>query len=311
MSASMMPTGGGMDERATGGMNEHTAAAGEAGIGHDEGTFTGAGGIEIYWQSWRCDVPAKAAVVIVHGAGEHGGRYRHVVDRIVPLGYSVWALDHRGHGRSEGQPGVIDRMRNATADLDAFIDRARAGTEPGLPLILLGHSMGGCISLDYVLSDESKLDALILSAPAAKLGQASPLVRVTSRVLSSLTPGLGVFAVDAELISSDPAEVEAYRTDPLVHQGKLPARTVAELAGAIDTFEERMGNLTLPLLGMHGGDDRLAPIEGSRMVNRLASSVDKTLKIYDGLRHEIFNERIADRERVLGDLLEWLGAHSA
>jgi acylglycerol lipase len=129
-------------------------------------------------------------------------------------------------------------------------------------------------------------------------------------VLSTLTPGLGVFAVDAELISHDPEEVEAYRTDPLVHQGKLPARTIAELAAAIETFEKRMGNLTLPLLGMHGGDDRLAPVEGSRMVNRLASSEDKTLRIYDGLRHEIFNERRADRERVLDDLLEWLDSHN-
>ena len=283
---------------------------GGTGIEHEAGTFAGAGDLEIYWQSWRADVPVKAVVVIAHGAGEHGGRYRHVVERIVPAGYPVFAHDHRGHGRSEGQRAVIDRMRNATADLDAFIDRAR-GTQPGVPLILIGHSMGGCISLDYVLADQSKLDAIVLSAPAAKLEQASPAVRLASRVLSALTPGLGVFAVDAELISNDPEEVEAYRTDPLVHQGKLPARTIAEMAAAIDTFEERMGNLTLPLLGMHGGEDRLAPVEGSRMVNRLAGSEDKTLTVYDGLRHEIFNERPADRERVLDDLLAWLDAHSA
>ena len=278
---------------------------------HDEGAFTGAGGLEIYWQRWRAEVPAKAVVVIAHGVSEHGGRYGHVVDRIVPLGYPVWALDHRGHGRSEGKRAVIDRMRNATADLDAFIDIARAGAGAGPPLILLGHSMGGCISLDYALSDQTKLDGLILSAPAAKLEAASPAIRLASRVLSALTPSLGVFSVDAELISHDPAEVEAYRNDPLVHQGKLPARTIAELAAAIETFEERMDNLTLPLLGMHGSDDRLAPVEASRMVNRLAASEDKTLKVYEGLRHEIFNERPTDRERVLDDLVEWLGAHGA
>jgi alpha-beta hydrolase superfamily lysophospholipase len=278
-------------------------------IHHGEGTFTGAGDLEIYWQAWRADLPAKAVVVISHGAGEHGGRYRHVVERIVPTGYRVYAHDHRGHGRSEGQRAVIDRMRNATADLDAFIGMAREA-EPGTPLILLGHSMGGCISLDYILTDQSKLDAVVLSAPAAKLEQASAAVRLTSRVLSALTPGLGVFAVDAELISHDPEEIEAYRTDPLVHQGKLPARTIAELAGTIETFEDRMGNLTLPLLGMHGSEDRLAPVEASRMVNRLAGSEDKTLNVYDGLRHEIFNERPADRERVIDDLLGWLDAHA-
>jgi alpha-beta hydrolase superfamily lysophospholipase len=283
--------------------------AGAAGIEHREGTFTGTGELEIYWQSWRADVPAKAVVVISHGAGEHGGRYRHVVERIVPAGYPVYAHDHRGHGRSEGQRAVIDRMRNATADLGTFIGRAREA-EPEPPMILLGHSMGGCISLDYVLEDQSRLDSVVLSAPAAKLEQASPAVRLVSRMLSALTPGLGVFAVDAELISNDPEEVEAYLTDPLVHQGKLPARTIAELAGAIDTFEERMGNLTLPLLGMHGSEDRLAPVDGSRMVNRLAGSEDKTLQVYEGLRHEIFNERPADRERVIDDLLAWLDAHA-
>ena len=119
-----------------------------------------------------------------------------------------------------------------------------------------------------------------------------------------------MFGVDPELISHDPAEVEAYRSDPLVHQGKLPARTIAELAAAIESFEGRMGNLTLPLLGMHGSEDGLAPVEASRMVNRLASSEEKTLKVYDGLRHEIFNERAADRERVIDDLLTWLDAGS-
>ena len=281
-----------------------------AALRHREGSFTGAGGLEIHWQSWRAEGPAKAVVVISHGAGEHSGRYRHLVERIVPAGYPVYAHDHRGHGRSQGQRAVIDRMRNATADLDSFIARAREA-EPKGPMILLGHSMGGCISLDYVLEDQSRLDALVLSAPAAKLEQASTAVRLTSRVLSALTPTLGVFGVDAELISNDPAEVEAYRSDPLVHQGKLPARTIAELAAAIETFEDRMGNLTLPLLGMHGSEDRLAPVEGSRMVNRLAGSADKTLKVYDGLRHEIFNERPADRERVIGDLLAWLDAGSA
>ena len=119
-----------------------------------------------------------------------------------------------------------------------------------------------------------------------------------------------MFAVDAELISHDPDEVEAYRTDPLVHQGKLPARTIAEMAAAIETFEQRMGNLTLPLLGFHGGDDRLVPVDASRMVNELAGSEEKTLKIYDGLYHETLNERPADRERVIDDLLAWLDAHS-
>ena len=142
-----------------------------AGIRHDEGAFAGAGGLEIYWQSWRAEVPVKAVVVIAHGAGEHGGRYRHVVERIVPAGYPVFAHDHRGHGRSEGKRAVIDRMANATADLDAFIARAREA-EPAGPLILLGHSMGGCISLDYVLdgSVEARRDRPLGPGGEARAG---------------------------------------------------------------------------------------------------------------------------------------------
>jgi alpha-beta hydrolase superfamily lysophospholipase len=162
-----------------------------------------------------------------------------------------------------------------------------------------------------VLEDQSRLDAIVLSAPAAKLESASPATRIASRVLSAVVPGLGVFGVDPELVSRDPAEVEAYRTDPLVHQGKLPARTIAEMAAAIETFERRMGNLTLPLLGFHGGDDRLVPVEASRMVNQLAGSEEKTLNVYEGLYHETLNERPADRERVIDDLLAWLDARAA
>jgi alpha-beta hydrolase superfamily lysophospholipase len=125
-------------------------------------------------------------------------------------------------------------------------------------------------------------------------------------VLSVVTPRLGVYSVDPELVSRDPAEVLAYREDPLVHHGKLPARTVAELTAAIERFETDVPKLELPLLVMHGTADELTPPDGSRMVERLAGSADKTLILYDGLYHELFNELREDRERAFADLTGWL-----
>jgi acylglycerol lipase len=128
-------------------------------------------------------------------------------------------------------------------------------------------------------------------------------------VLSNVTPSLGVYQVDASLISRDPEVVRAYEQDPLVHHGKLPARTVAELTGAVGRFPEEVPALRLPILVMHGGEDSLTTIAGSRMVHDRASSSDKTLEIYDGLRHEILNE--PEKERVISEMIEWLDARSA
>ena len=276
---------------------------------HVEGQFAGAKGLEIYWQAWRDEVPTRAAVVISHGAGEHSSRYRHVALRLAGLGYPVYALDHRGHGRSAGRRALVDRLDNAVADLDVLIDLAgREHSER--PVFLFGHSLGGTISLRYVLQHQDKLDGLILSGPVAVVDLPPAPLRLVANGLSAVAPWMPVLGVDPATISRDPREVEAYRTDPLVHHGRLPVRTVAEIAAATEAFPEQVPRLTLPLLLVHGSEDRLAPVEGSRMVYEHASSDDKTLKIYDGLFHEVVNELPEDRERVLADIVVWLNAHT-
>ena len=275
---------------------------------HRDGGFDGAGGLRIAWQAWEGREPARSTVVIAHGVSEHSGRYGHVVERLVPAGHDVYAIDHRGHGRSEGRRVLLDRMDNVVADLDQLVSRAVAD-HPGRPVFLLGHSLGGCVALAYVLRHQDRLGGLILSAPAAALESASPVVRILSRVLSAVTPGLGVMKVDSGAISRDAAEVRAYEEDPLVDRGKLPARTVAEAAKAIDGFPDRVAEIRVPLLVLHGGEDRLTAVAGSRMVDERAGSEDKTLRVYDGLYHEIFNELPADRARVLDNLVAWLDDH--
>jgi acylglycerol lipase len=271
-----------------------------------DGTLTGAAGVQIWWQSWEPQADPKAVVVIAHGAGEHSGRYDHVAARLTSERYVVYAPDHRGHGRSSGPRALIDRVDNAVSDLDQIVVMA-AGKHPGLPVFLLGHSMGGLISVCYAIDHQNKLTGLLLSGPLAALEAASPPVRMIAAILSTLTPQLGVFAVDASLVSRDPAVVKAYQEDPLVHHGKLPARTVHELANKVGAFPSTVGAITVPTLIMHGTADQLAPLAGAKMLAGTISSADKKLIPYEGLYHEILNE--PEQQQVMDDMCAWLTAH--
>jgi alpha-beta hydrolase superfamily lysophospholipase len=269
-----------------------------------EGKFVGCKGLNIYSQFWLAE-QCRASVVIVHGVGEHSGRYEHVAEYLVAAGCSVHALDLRGHGRSEGARAVIDRFSNAVEDIDQLVSQVAAGSAQR-PLFLLGHSMGGALSLSYALEHGNKLSGLILSAPAVALDGAPWLMRQASKLLSVVAPPLGVVAVNPQWVSRDPDTINAYVADPLNWHGRLPVRTLAEMVVFVEGLPKRLSSLHMPMLLMHGGDDKLAGVSGSRMVHDQVSSTDKTLLIYPGLYHEIFNELPADRALVLRDMVEWI-----
>jgi alpha-beta hydrolase superfamily lysophospholipase len=275
---------------------------------HIEGRFKGKKNVEIYWQSW---IPAKpkAVVVLVHGLGEHSGRYRHVAESLVDAGCAVYAMDHRGHGKSGGPRALVDRFAYAVDDIDHVVELARR-EQPRKPTFLLGHSMGGALSLSYTLKHPGKLYALILSGPAVALDGAPPLMKPISKVLSAFAPKLGMFAIEPGLVSRDPSVAEDYAKDPLNAHGKVPARTLGEIVKFVEFLPSGLPSLQLPLLVMHGSEDKLAGVAGSRMVVNTAKSKDKTLKVYDGLYHEIFNELPADRAIVLKDLSDWISVRS-
>ncbi len=270
--------------------------------------LTGAGGLSIYWQSLLPEDEPRAVVVIAHGASEHSGRYRHVAARLTAEGYGVYAIDHRGHGRSEGSRALIDRTAHAVADLDSLVVLATA-KHPRTQVFLLGHSMGGTLALCYTMDHERRLAGLILSGPLAALEAASPATRMIAKLLSAVTPKLPAVSIDATLVSRDPAVVRAYETDPLVHHGKLPARTVAELAAAIESFPQAVQAITIPTLIMYGTADQLCPPHGSVMLGERIGSTDRTLTSYEGLYHEILNE--PEQDRVLDQICSWLRAHLA
>lgn len=275
---------------------------------HATGTLAGAGGaggIRIFWQSWSPDAPV-GVVVIVHGLGEHSDRYRHVAQRLVGEGFAVFASDHRGHGRSDGPRAVIDRLDRAVSDIDRLVVIARDG-HPGLPVFMLGHSMGALLAVQYALEHQDRLTGLLLSGALAALDAAPAPARLIARLLSVIAPRAGLIALDAALVSRDPQVVAAYRSDPLVHHGKLPARTLAELIAAGQQFPQRVPEIRVPTLIMYGSDDRLCPPSASVMLGERIGGADTTVKRYEGLYHEVLNE--PEQETVLNDLCAWLNAH--
>jgi alpha-beta hydrolase superfamily lysophospholipase len=265
-------------------------------------TFSGVGGTTIEYDVYEPDGPPKGLLLVAHGLGEHRGRYRHVAERFTALGLRVAVLDHRGHGKSGGPRCDTRDVSEFTADLETLRTLTLVD---GAPTYLLGHSMGGLIALDYALDHQADLSALILSGPLVLPGEDQPpwLVGI-AKVLGKVVPTLGTLALDPKSVSRDPQVVEAYENDPLNFHGKVKAGTGAALLSRLQTFPSRLPSLTLPLLVMHGEKDKLTNPEGSKLVNELAGSSDKTLKIYDGLFHEIFNE--PEQDQVLSDTTSWL-----
>jgi alpha-beta hydrolase superfamily lysophospholipase len=255
----------------------------------------------LYWQSWLPEGEARCTVVLAHGVNEHSGRYRHVGERLARDGIAVHAIDHRGHGRSDGHPAQIDRIDQVVDDLKVFIDTVCAdGPRP----FLLGHSLGGAVSVSYALRHGDTLAGLVLSGPAVATDAVSPALKAVSQILSAVAPRLPVFRIDETLISRDADVVRAFLADPLVHTGKLPARTLGEITRSMETLPGQVSELRTPLLLLHGSEDQLCPPEGSRMVYDGAQTSDRTLKVYPGLYHEVFNE--PEREQVMDDLVAWL-----
>ncbi|MFD4295369.1 alpha/beta hydrolase [Rhodococcus sp. NPDC058505] len=272
-----------------------------------EGSFTGNHGTRITYDTWTPDGAPVAILVLAHGFGEHARRYDHVVRRLTDLGLVVYAPDHRGHGRSGGKRVELREWRDFTDDLHRVFAIARAA-HPGLPVYLLGHSMGGAIALDYALDHQADLAGLILSGPAVDVASETPGVVVAlGKMLGRYLPGLPVETLDANRVSRDPKVVAAYNADPLVHHGKVPAGIARGLIVNAESLPARLPALTVPLLLMHGEQDGLVNVNGSRMIASTAGSTDLTYREYPGLYHEVFNE--PEREQVLGDVVEWLAAH--
>lgn len=271
-----------------------------------ERTFDGVGGIPIVYDTWTPEGQPRGVVILSHGLGEHAGRYHHVAKRFGEAGLATYALDHRGHGRSGGKRVYLRRIEEYTADFATLVGIAKR-EHPGVPKIVLGHSMGGAIVFSYGVERPEDYDLMVLSGPAvAAQDGVSALLAAVGKVLGRIAPGVPVQTLDATAVSRDPEVVADYQADPLVWHGKVPAGIAGELIRVGETMPDRAHAIDRPLLVVHGSDDRLVHYRGSERLVEAVASDDVHLKVYPGLYHEVFNE--PERAMVLGDVLSWLDA---
>jgi acylglycerol lipase len=271
-----------------------------------ERTFDGVGGTRIVYDVWNPDAKPRAVVVLSHGLGEHARRYDHVARRFGDDGLVTYALDHRGHGRSGGKRVQLKDISEYIGDFDTLVGIATK-EHPGCKRIVLGHSMGGGIVFAYGVERPDNYDLMVLSGPAVAADvMVSRTLAVAAKTLGAIAPGLPVHDLDVNAISRDPAVVTAYNTDPLVHHGKVPAGIARALLLIAETMPQRAAALTAPLLVVHGAEDRLISVDGSRRLVGAVRSSDVELKVYPDLYHEVFNE--PERYQVLDDVVSWINA---
>ena len=271
---------------------------------HQEGTFTGPHDSKIYCQAWLPDTDPKAVILFVHGLAEHSGRYMNLVNHFVPLGYAVYGFDHLGHGKSDGPRVYVERFQDFTDTIKTYYDMIQAW-QPGKPVYLIGHSMGGLISAVYLLDHQKDFAGAVLSGASVKIPKHISSATISiGKIFSKILPKFGLIQLEADGVSRDPAVVQAYVNDPLVCTGKVTARLAGELLGATRRIMSEAEKIVLPILILHGGADKLVESDASRWFHDRIRSTDKTLKIYPGLYHEVFNE--PEHRNVLRDVEGWL-----
>jgi alpha-beta hydrolase superfamily lysophospholipase len=267
-----------------------------------------ADGLQINVREWPCE-DARGTVIIVHGLGEHIGRYEHVAQQLLKTGRNVVGYDHRGHGASQGRRGAMPRSDSMLRDLAVVIDAVRT-RQPG-PLVLLGHSMGGLIAARMVAGglEVSKpewyrpVDALVLSSPALDLGMTDGQKRLLS-FLGPIAPGLAVGnGLKPEWISRDAAVVKAYVDDPLVHDRVTP-RLVRFLLDGGEFVRANAAQWRVPTLLLYAGSDRCVAPAGSAAFGAAAPSNVVKTEVFQPLFHEIFNE--PEQADVFAVMSEWL-----
>lgn len=278
-------------------------------MSHHEDRFETADGLRLHQCCWLPEGDPVAAVIVVHGLTEHGGRYAGLAGALSGHGYAVYAVDLRGHGKSEGSPAFIRAFDDHLADVALLVDRVRS-RQPGKPLFLFGHSMGGAILALWAITRQPEVGGLVLSAPPVRVGDNMfPILRRLAGILSRLAPRLRITRLGAKMLSRDPEVVAQFQGDPLVFHGRFPVRTGAEILRAGRQIEASMEDLRCPLLLLHGTGDVVTDSAGTEDLFTRAGSRDKTLKLYPGLYHDLLHE--PEKEEVTADIVQWLNARLA
>ena len=277
-----------------------------AGTREETDRFESSDGTALFYRKYAPGTE-RFRVVVSHGLGEHSGRYGHVVDTLCPMGASLWIHDHRGHGRSQGKRGHINDFDDYIQDLNILIEMARTDRTDGLPLLLLGHSMGGLIALSFARKHPRYIDGLIVSSPLLGVPTPPPpVLKAIARILSMVWPTFSLDnQLDPTLISHDGAQVRAYAQSEWVHS-KVSARWFTRCMAEIDATVGSPAAIDTPILMQIAGADRLVSAPAALAYFGTLTVADKTLFHYENLYHEIYNEVLPDREKVLADLKQWV-----
>jgi alpha-beta hydrolase superfamily lysophospholipase len=270
-------------------------------------TFTATDGANLAVQDWPLPegLARRGVVVLVHGLGEHAGRYDHVARRLNRWGFKVRGYDHYGHGESNGERGALPQAGRLVDDLADVIDSTRLRMEPGVPLIVFGHSLGGLVAASLAAAGQVPLDGLVLSSPALDPGW-SVVQKLLIATLPKLMPNVRVGnGLDAQFLSHDPAVVAAYQSDPRVHD-RVSARLAQFIAEAGPSVISHAPEWKVPTLLLYAGADKLVNPAGSRAFAAAAPSAVVTSHCFEHLFHEILNE--LESEPVFETLRQWLDA---
>lgn len=267
-----------------------------------EEKFEGTGELNIFFRSWRPAAKTRGVVVIAPGFNSHSGYYGWVADELVASGLVVYAVDLRGRGRSDGERFYIQKFSDYVSDVANLVKLAKA-REPGLPVFLLGHSAGGVVACIYALEHQSELRGLICESFAHEI-PAPDFALAVFKGLSHVAPHAHILHLKNEIFSRDPKAVQAMNEDPLIAHETQPTQTLAEMVRADERLKKEFPLITLPLLILHGSDDKATNPSGSKHFYERAGSTDKTLKLYEGGYHDLLND--LDKEVVMADIKNWI-----
>lgn len=280
---------------------------------HTSTQFLGAGGIRLLLQAWLPAGPdllepsePSAVIAVVHGYGEHGGRYVLFGEAMAARGWAAYVYDLRGHGQSSGTRGQVKRFDDYLDDTEMYLDELRR-LQPGRPLFLLGHSLGGLICARLAEERAPDVRALVLSSPFLRMAEAVPPAKVAAaKGLAVVWPNRDIGnTLQAAQLSHDKTVVDAYVTDRLVHH-VAPARWARETLAAQEAAMAGAERIALPLYVLYGKDDQVADVAFIEALFARVASENKTIRSYEGLYHECFNE--VGREQVYDDLAAWLAS---
>lgn len=274
----------------------------------ESGNIRAQDGTSIYWKGWVPDNSPKAMVHVIHGYAEHIDRYGNVVNEILPAGYAVFGTDHRGHGKSQGKRGHVKSFQEFIDDEKQFRRDVIRARFPGIPYFVLGHSMGSLIAMNYVEQNAEDVKGLVLSGTGSQPGTDIPKILLTlTKILSKILPAVHVKSpLPPEFISRDMAVVKAYIDDPLVYNVITP-RLAHEMNRYVVIGAQNAFKIKIPVLIQLGSRD--TAFSGQKELFEMIGAKDKTFKQYEGLKHEVYNELVADRVKVLADLRSWLDRH--